>query len=146
VQAKGLVFSLIIVGDGPEAALVDKIISSRGLVNIVRIPYLPPEELPAIYAGSDVLVFPTLEDVWGLVVNEALMCRTPVLVSKFAGCAQELADPLNVFNPLDAEEFEAVLTRTIVAGVKSTDFGHLWPRGAIAKAIGDDIEKVLAKR
>jgi len=33
---------------------------------------------------------PTLKDIWGLVVNEAMMCGLPVICSKYAGCCQDL--------------------------------------------------------
>ena len=34
---------------------------------------------------SDILVLPTLEDVWGLVVMEAMACGLPVLTTPYAG-------------------------------------------------------------
>ena len=48
-------------------------------------------ELPALYAAADVLVLPSVSETWGLVVNEAQACGTPVVVSDAAGCAPDLA-------------------------------------------------------
>lgn len=51
-------------------------------------------ELPACYAGADVLVLPSDGDeTWGLVVNEAMACGLPAIVSDAAGCAPDLIDP-----------------------------------------------------
>ncbi len=48
-------------------------------------------EMPAIYAASDLLVLPSDSETWGLVVNEALACGRPVLVSDAVGCAPDMA-------------------------------------------------------
>jgi glycosyltransferase involved in cell wall biosynthesis len=49
-------------------------------------------EMPETYAAADVLVLPSDgRETWGLVVNEALACGTPVVVSDKVGCAPDLA-------------------------------------------------------
>ena len=48
------------------------------------------EQLAAYYALADALVLPTQTDTWGLVVNEAMACSLPVIVSPVAGCATDL--------------------------------------------------------
>ena len=47
-------------------------------------------ELPACYAAADVVVLPSKSETWGLVVNEAMACGTPVIVSDAVGCAPDL--------------------------------------------------------
>jgi glycosyltransferase involved in cell wall biosynthesis len=50
-------------------------------------------ELPACYAAADVLVLPSDGgETWGLVVNEAMACGLPAIVSDAAGCAPDLID------------------------------------------------------
>ncbi len=49
-------------------------------------------ELPAIYASADVLVLPASYETWGLVVNEAMCCGLPAVVSDAVGCAADLVD------------------------------------------------------
>ena len=46
--------------------------------------------MPEIYQQSSIFIFPSSNDPWGLVANEALASGLPVLVSKFAGCSDEL--------------------------------------------------------
>jgi glycosyltransferase involved in cell wall biosynthesis len=48
------------------------------------------EHLPEVYALADGLIFPTHSDPWGLVVNEAMACSLPVVVTNVAGCAIDL--------------------------------------------------------
>lgn len=47
-------------------------------------------ELPAFYARSKLLLFPTTGDTWGVVANEACAAGVPVLVSPQAGVANDL--------------------------------------------------------
>ena len=49
-------------------------------------------ELPAYYAAADVVVLPSESETWGLVVNEAMACGTPAIVSDAVGCAPDLIE------------------------------------------------------
>ena len=50
-------------------------------------------ELPACYAAADVLVLPSDGgETWGLVVNEAMACGLPAIVSDAVGCAPDLIE------------------------------------------------------
>lgn len=48
------------------------------------------DENSIFYALSDAFILPSLQEEWGLVVNEAMACSLPVIVSKAAGCAEDL--------------------------------------------------------
>jgi glycosyltransferase involved in cell wall biosynthesis len=48
--------------------------------------------MPAYYAAADVLVLPSESETWGLVVNEAMACGLPAIVSADAGCVPDLID------------------------------------------------------
>jgi glycosyltransferase involved in cell wall biosynthesis len=50
------------------------------------------EDLAGFYAQAEMLVFPTRSDPWGLVVNEAMACGLPIVVSSVAGCAADLVE------------------------------------------------------
>ena len=48
-------------------------------------------QMPAVYAAANLLVLPSDgRETWGLVVNEALACGCPVLVSDEVGCAPDI--------------------------------------------------------
>ena len=50
-------------------------------------------ELPTYYAAADLLALPSDGgETWGLVVNEAMACRTPAVVSGAVGCGPDLVD------------------------------------------------------
>jgi glycosyltransferase involved in cell wall biosynthesis len=63
------------------------------------------DENPAFYALADAFILPSTWEEWGLVVNEAMACGLPVVVSETAGCAEDLLEPgrLAVPIPLSAE-------------------------------------------
>jgi glycosyltransferase involved in cell wall biosynthesis len=50
------------------------------------------EELAGFYALADLLVLPTHSDPWGLVVNEAMSCGLPIIVTSVAGCSADLVE------------------------------------------------------
>ncbi len=50
-------------------------------------------QLPAYYSAADVLVLPSDgTETWGLVVNEAMACGTPCIVSTSCGCSPDLIE------------------------------------------------------
>src|SRR5262249_32896590 len=63
--------------------------NSRG-AEIVFFGQASQEQLPALYALAKVFLFPTTQDAWGIVANEASAAGLPVIVSPAAGAAGEL--------------------------------------------------------
>jgi glycosyltransferase involved in cell wall biosynthesis len=50
--------------------------------------------MPSLYAAADLLVLPSdHQETWGLVVNEAMACGIPAVVSDAVGCGPDLIDP-----------------------------------------------------
>jgi glycosyltransferase involved in cell wall biosynthesis len=71
------------------------------------------EDLAGLYAVAEALVLPTHSDPWGLVVNEAMACGLPIIVSTVAGCAADLVeDGWNgyVVPPRDSEKLSVAIT------------------------------------
>lgn len=48
------------------------------------------DQNPTFFALADAFILPSRHEEWGLVVNEAMACGTPVIVSETAGCAEDL--------------------------------------------------------
>jgi glycosyltransferase involved in cell wall biosynthesis len=104
---------VVIVGEGEQRAELERLIASHAMRNVRLVGAKPPTELAAYYAAADVFVLPSLEDVWGLVVNEAMCFGLPVLASGQAGSAQELIAGRGcgeVFNPVNVEQFGELLS------------------------------------
>lgn len=65
------------------------------------------DENPVFYALAEAFILPSLHEEWGLVVNEAMACGLPVLVSEAVGSAEDLVIPgVNGFHfdPLSSSE------------------------------------------
>ena len=70
------------------------------------------EDLAGLYALAETLVLPTHSDPWGLVVNEAMACGVPIIVSSVAGCSADLVeDGWNgyVVPPRDSEKLSVAI-------------------------------------
>jgi glycosyltransferase involved in cell wall biosynthesis len=83
-------FQLSIIGGTPTKNLDDLISVNNFKNNINFIKYLSKTELDNYYLNSDIFILPTREDVWGLVVNEALAKGLPVITTNKAGAGLEL--------------------------------------------------------
>jgi glycosyltransferase involved in cell wall biosynthesis len=55
-------------------------------------PHAPKAELGAHYAAADLLAFPTLGDGFGLVIQEAMSCATPVVTTGCGGGPECITD------------------------------------------------------
>lgn len=82
---------ILIVGDGPlrdelekAARLISEKIHFAGFIN--------QSELPCYYSSCDLLVLTSSHETWGLVVNEAMACGIPAIVSDKVGCAPDLIE------------------------------------------------------
>jgi glycosyltransferase involved in cell wall biosynthesis len=83
---------LLIAGSG-ELAEVARAQSDRGRLAVSFAGFLNQTELPDAYAAGDCLVLPSdFGETWGLVVNEAMVCGLPVIVSDRVGCAPDLVE------------------------------------------------------
>lgn len=79
---------LVFVGDGPLRSLI----CDSGDQSIVHAGAVSPTEVTDWFRAADLHVFASLGDVWGLVVNEALLCSTPTLCSSLAGACEDLIE------------------------------------------------------
>ena len=74
------------------------------------------EDLASLYALAEALVLPTHSDPWGLVVNEAMACGLPIIVSSVAGCTADLVE--NGWNgyvlpPRDSEKLSVAINSLV---------------------------------
>ncbi|MFA4824266.1 MAG: glycosyltransferase family 4 protein [Methanoregula sp.] len=73
---------LVLVGDGPEKAVVEaKINNLRLQASVTLISYLKNTELPQIYNQSDVFVLPSLMEGVPRTLLEAMACKIPVITT-----------------------------------------------------------------
>jgi 1,2-diacylglycerol 3-alpha-glucosyltransferase len=81
---------LVFVGDGDSRSALEHEAASVSQGVIRFAGFAEREQLAIYFALAEMLVLPTYTDTWGLVVNEAMACGLPVIVSRVAGCAADL--------------------------------------------------------
>jgi glycosyltransferase involved in cell wall biosynthesis len=68
-------------------------IAAASSVDADFLGFVNQSELPAVYASADLLVLPSdSQETWGLVVNEAMACGIPAVVSDVVGCGPDLIE------------------------------------------------------
>ncbi len=105
--------ALHVVGEGPEREEVRRLAATLGIADRVFLHgYKQTSELPRFYAFADALVFPSLWEVFGLVMVEGAASSLPIIASRFAGGTVEVVrDGVNGFvvDPNDREEFSEAI-------------------------------------
>lgn len=81
---------LVIIGDGNVKNNLEFICNQNGINDVHFKGWVSEEEKHIYYSISDVFVLPTLSDVWGLVINEAMCFGLPVVSTKAAGASWDM--------------------------------------------------------
>jgi glycosyltransferase involved in cell wall biosynthesis len=84
--------SLVLAGAGSQLAELKRRGSKIAPGRVQFLDFVHREDLPAVYALADAFILPTHTDPWGLVINEAMACSLPVIVTNVAGCAPDLVE------------------------------------------------------
>jgi glycosyltransferase involved in cell wall biosynthesis len=106
-------WDLVLLGDGPLREALNSQLSTFNLHRHVHLPgFKQYQELPVYYALARAFVHPSTTEQWGLVVNEAIACGLPVIVSERCGCVPELVqDNGFTFDPFNEHELGSQLFR-----------------------------------
>jgi glycosyltransferase involved in cell wall biosynthesis len=104
---------LVFAGDGVSRKALSE---SAKLIRpgVVCFPgFAQREDLAGFYALAEAFVLPTHSDPWGLVVNEAMACGLPIIVTRVAGCAGDLVEDGwngSVVSPANPDRLSAAIS------------------------------------
>ena len=85
----GFKFSLVIIGKGQQQDELKDYCHTNDLNDCVQwVGWVDYRQLGVYFRQADVFVFPSLEDIWGMVTLEAMAFGKPVLCSKWAGSSE----------------------------------------------------------
>jgi glycosyltransferase involved in cell wall biosynthesis len=83
----------VFAGDGPMRKQLERRAAQLGIEEKVRfLGDVPSKDLGKLYAGSDMLVLPSVSEGSPLVVVEAMACQVPVLATRIAGLPSMIED------------------------------------------------------
>jgi glycosyltransferase involved in cell wall biosynthesis len=93
LTSSGQPVDLVIAGAGELQGRMEEAARAAGL-DAQFLGFVNQSRLPSVYASSDVVVLPSIAiETWGLVVNEAMACGVPAVVSDAVGCGPDLIQP-----------------------------------------------------
>lgn len=90
-QASSLGLSIVDRRGAPSAEFTsDCPHDDQSLGSVFFYGFRQIDENPIFYSLADAFILPSYQEEWGLVVNEAMACSLPVIVSSSAGCVEDL--------------------------------------------------------
>ena len=145
---------LVFAGEGSMRSELEARAKSMGIQNRVRfLGFVNQSQLPAVYAASDLLVLPSGHEPWGLVVNEAMSCGLPAVVSDRVGANLDLITPGvtgEVYPSGNVEALANILQRLIADPDRILSMGRAararmetWSYREHAKGMVGAIEEVI---
>lgn len=75
--------------------------------------YVPDSDLPALYSGADLFVFPSLYEGFGLPPLEAMACGTPVVTSNVSSLPEVVGDAAIMVDPYDVQGLAAAMRKVL---------------------------------
>ncbi len=115
VHAAGLADALVIVGKRGwlfDAFFAD--LERSPVRHAVLFPgFVPDADLPAVYAGAQVMAFPSEFEGFGLPVLEAMACGAPVVCSNTSSLPEVAGDAALLVDPLDVSALTDALARVL---------------------------------
>lgn len=127
---------LVLLGDGPERARVERLRDALGLGDSLSLPgFRQYGELPAFYGLARAFVLSSTAEQWGLVVNEAMAAGIPVLVSHACGAAELVREGVTGyrFDPESVADIARAMARI------TADEPRLEEMGAAAAAAAERV-------
>jgi glycosyltransferase involved in cell wall biosynthesis len=113
----GQALDLVIAGPIGSVKLARSLkgsLADRGLLANVRfLDSVPSEELPILYRRAEMLVFPSLEETFGLPLIEAMASGLPVVASNVSVMPEICADAACYFDPLNVADMSQAMQRVL---------------------------------
>ena len=81
--------------------------------DVIFTGYVPDAELPLLYNGAGVFVYPSLYEGFGLPPLEAMACGTPVVTSSVSSVPEVVGDAGLMVEPLNVEALSEAIYRVL---------------------------------
>jgi len=81
--------------------------------HVLHLDYLPFEDLPAVYSGAGLMVYPSLYEGFGLPPLEAMACGCPVVTSDVSSLPGVVGDAALKVAPDDVEGLARAMRRVL---------------------------------
>lgn len=98
---------------------------------VKTLGYVPPEDMPYLYANASFLVFPSLYEGFGIPLVEAMKANCPIVCSDRGSIPEVTGDAAIFFNPEDPQDIALKILRILNPETR----GFLIDRGNIRSEI-----------
>lgn len=115
---------LLFVGDGELRAGLEQTVNIHGLDDVRFLGFRNQNELPAFYALADIFVLPSVNETWGLVINEAMNAGCAIIATDQVGSAADLVQNEKNGFVIPAQDVIA-LTESLRACMERERFRHM---------------------
>ena len=104
-------WSLLIVGDGPARSETEAAFAALPAGRVTFAGAAAPSALPALYAAADLMVWPAVNEAYGMAMLEAQAAGLPVVAGRTGGVPDVVRDTATgVLCPIgDAAQFAAAI-------------------------------------
>jgi glycosyltransferase involved in cell wall biosynthesis len=121
-------WDLVLCGDGQQRPQMEQQITELALKDVVHLPgFLQQNELLPYFAHTSCFIHASIQEQWGLVVNEAMAAGLPVLVSNRCGCFEDLViEGVNGFgfDPENSQQLTDLMLKVSSGEVDLAKMGH----------------------
>ncbi|RJQ48206.1 MAG: glycosyltransferase family 1 protein [Gammaproteobacteria bacterium] len=118
---------LLFIGDGELRPQLEARAAQTGWGSIRFLGFKNQTELPRYYDLCDVFVLPSLQEPWGLVINEVMNAARAVIVSDEVGCWPDLVRPGEngyVFKAGDIDDLRNALAAALENSERTSAMGQ----------------------
>ncbi|SNS20508.1 Glycosyltransferase involved in cell wall bisynthesis [Geodermatophilus saharensis] len=145
--------SLVVVGDGPDRALVERLAAESPAADRITLAgFVEHARVPAVLASLDVLVLPSAYEEMGSVLTEAMAAGLPVVASDVGGIPEVVRHGVTglLVPPGDVDALAAALDRVtgddvlrarLAAGARARSAEYGWP--ALSARVAAVYDRVL---
>jgi glycosyltransferase involved in cell wall biosynthesis len=139
---------LVFAGDGPLRTDLQAKANYLNISERVRfLGFVNQTGLPSVYCSSDVLVLPSEYEAFGVVVNEAMLCGCPVIVSDRVGARFDLVrtgETGFVFPVCDQQALSALLKDVLRSRERLQQIGQRARERMVHWSIRKNIEGLVS--
>jgi glycosyltransferase involved in cell wall biosynthesis len=120
-------WDLVLCGDGELRVQLEQQITNQAIQDYVHLPgFLQQQELLPYFAHASCFIHASIQEQWGLVVNEAMAAGLPVLVSNRCGCYEDLIiEGVNGFgfDPENPQQLTELMCKISSGGFNLAEMG-----------------------
>jgi N-acetyl-alpha-D-glucosaminyl L-malate synthase BshA len=116
-----LAVRLVLIGDGPERAPLERRVAESGLAGEVLFAG-EQQDLVSWLSAADVLLLPSQQESFGLAALEAMACEVPVVASRVGGLREVIRDGETGFL-CQPDDVEAMAERAVQV-IRDRDLGR----------------------